>query len=61
MVNINFLKMASPGRTADYRKKVADTRKYLEACWKVDIDWNLYPEYITTVRFCSPTISLCFK
>lgn len=44
--------MASPGRTADYRKKVADTRKNMEAYWKVDIDWSIYPEYIQMVRIC---------
>lgn len=29
---------------ADSRLKAAAIRSSLEACWKIDIDWSLYPK-----------------
>lgn len=34
----------------DAWEKLKETRSRLEKCWKMDIQWSLYPETITKVR-----------
>lgn len=44
-------KMASsctPGRT-DAKSKLMDLKERLERCWKLNLDWSLYPEHIKKV------------
>lgn len=39
--------MASSGEGWE---KLKETRHRLEKCWKMDLDWTLYPEIIKEVR-----------
>ena len=46
--------MASPMRAdfqkkTEFQKKASDTYKNLQACWKVDLDWSIYPDIIRKV------------
>lgn len=34
----------------DAWEKLKETRSRLEKCWKMDINWSLYPETIRNVR-----------
>ena len=34
----------------DTWEKLKETRSRLEKCWKIDIEWSLYPETIKRVR-----------
>jgi len=47
--------MASPARVeqkkSEILKKADETYKNLQACWKLDLDWSLYPEVIENVSF----------
>lgn len=36
---------SSPGR-GDLRAKLVDLKGRLEKCWKLSLDWSLYPEHI---------------
>lgn len=43
--------MASPGTVYDTKSRVhaLQTRSRLEDCWKVDVNWELYPEKLQQV------------
>ena len=43
---------------ADKRLHSAAYRASLEACWKVDVDWDLYPPKLTDVSLRSGVMSL---
>ena len=39
--------MASP--KTEFQKKASDAYKNLQGCWKVDLNWSIYPEIIKEV------------
>ena len=49
----------------DNWSKLRETRQRLEKCWKLDIDWSLYPQEIKEVMFtfetCKVSLSVPFK
>ena len=40
--------MATPKRL-DLESRSLEMKRRLENCWSVDIDWDLFPNYITKV------------
>lgn len=46
--------MTSPMRTdfqkkTEFQKKAGETYRNLQACWKVDLNWSIYPSIIREV------------
>ena len=42
--------LSSPGR-GDPRAKLVDLKGRLEKCWKLSLDWNLYPEHMKKASY----------
>jgi len=46
----NTLKLMVEASSSTATPEAAETRRRLEKCWAVEVDWNHYPERLSKVR-----------